>query len=278
MEPVVAALMGSSGSGTSTLARRAASILTWPYASFGAYVRGQAARDGLQGTRKELQDLGLSLLEDVDGFCRAVVAQSLWRPGESLIIDGVRHKSVLEALHRIVGYAKVTTIYIHADAKFRKAHLLSRGEIGFDGIDLIDSHKVEWEVVNELPNVAAKRIEVPFYEGPDPDRSEEFLVDTLVEFLLQMSQLPPTQTRITTEFLLRVPQTIRNTLNLKPGDLLEFAENMPFLVAAKIVDQEKMRSVFGRLSKELENVDPAHWIRTLRGGSPDVIDSDENRR
>ena len=275
MKPVIAAVAGASGSGTSTLARRAAAILSWPNASFGAYVRGQAARQGLEGSREQLQDLGLKLVEEnVDSFCRAVIAQSLWRPGESLIIDGVRHKSVLEAIGRIVDKTPVTLIYIDADPKFREEHLIRRGEVGFSGIDRIDAHKVEWEVVRDLPSVAQKKIEVSFYQSPDPDRSEELLVDNLVEFLLRLGQSPPLQSRITSEFLIRIPKPIRDAFRLGPGDLLEFWENVPVLTAVKLADQDKMRSVFGRLNKELQNVDPDVFIRSLREG---LTDENSNR-
>ena len=266
MGAVVAAFTGLSGSGTSTLARRTASILNWPYASFGAYVRSQAAKEGLQGTRKELQDLGLTLLNDVDAFCRAVIASSLWRPGENLVIDGVRHQSVLNALNRILGETKVTTIYINADSSFRLAHLRNRGEVPADGVALIDAHTVEQEVVNNLSTIAEKQIDVRYRGESDPDWSEEELVDSLVEFLVQVSEMPPYQARVTREHLIRVPWLIRNKLKLKPGDLMEFSDTADCIIAAKVVDQERIRSVFGRLRKELQGVDPVKWIRDLRTG------------
>ena len=101
MKAIVAVLAGKSGSGTARLGARVASILDWPFASFGAYVRAESARKQLAGVRDELQNTGSGLVRNVKGFCHAVVAQSGWRLGQSLIIDGLRHPKVLKTLRRM---------------------------------------------------------------------------------------------------------------------------------------------------------------------------------
>src|SRR5262245_37743225 len=85
--------------GKTTVSTRVAELLIAPRVSFGEYLRGLARERGLEMTREVLQDLGEQLVrKDVRGFCEDVLKQQPWEPGRPLIIDGVRHIEVLEAL------------------------------------------------------------------------------------------------------------------------------------------------------------------------------------
>lgn len=256
MKPVVVAFAGTSGSGTSVLAARIASILNWPYASFGAYIREEAARRGLKCTRQEQQDIGLELLRDPEAFCRGVIDKSNWRPGQNLIVDGLRHKEIFDALRVSLSPTEVTEIYVNADASLREARLRERGEVHFQGILEIDAHPVEQQVVTALPQLATLTL--------DAHLPQALQVDKLVEFLIQHAEIPPFHSWMTDENLVRIPQAIRNELKLRGGDRIEFMAYENVLLAMKIVDEDRIRSVFGRLRTQLAGIDPADWVRSIR--------------
>jgi AbrB family looped-hinge helix DNA binding protein len=61
-----------------------------------------------------------------------------------------------------------------------------------------------------------------------------------------------------------IPIEIRRRLGLKPGQLLEFDENAPFLKAIPVFDETAMRSVIGCAEGRLgETTD--EWLEQTRG-------------
>ena len=262
MKPVVAALAGRSGSGTSVLAVRLASIMNWRFASFGAHIRDVAASRGLQCTRQEQQDIGLELVRDPEAFARVVISKSRWRPGQSLIVDGLRHKEVLDALRYITDQSEVMEIYVDADAPLREARLRDRGEVHSQGVLQIDAHPVEKEMLTILPQLAAMTL--------DAQLPIAVQIDQLVEFLLHAAEIPPLDAWLTDENLLRVPLSVRNGLEWQVGDRIQFRVYERILLAIKIVDEERMRSAFGRLRSQLAGIDAVEWIRSLRNQSDET--------
>ncbi len=212
MKAIIAVLAGKSGSGTARLGARVASILDWPFASFGAYVRAESARKKLAGARDELQDTGSGLVRDVEGFCHAVVAQSGWRPGQSLIIDGLRHPKVLKTLRRMFKPTEVIGIYVEADQRTREENLLQRGEFHFGGLATVDRHPVERGIQ------ALRRSARTVLDNALPEAN---VTDHLLEFLLRESEIPPNQSWITSGNLLYVPAALRQQLGLREGDRME---------------------------------------------------------
>ena len=257
MKTVVVTLAGAAGSGTAILGARVASLLNWPFASFGSYVRGEAAHRGLQGTRRELQDVGSDLLDNTEAFCRAVIAQSRWRPGQSLVVDGLRHREVLDTLTRLLRADDIFEVYVAADMPTRELRLRERGEVLVGGPTTIDIHPVEKEVLTILPAAAQLTI-----NGQLPEENQ---VDLLVEALIQLAHIPPNHSWITPEHSIRIPASVRQKLLMKIGDRLEFEVFDQFFCAFKIVDEDKIRSVFGRLRTELANIEPTEWIAAIRG-------------
>lgn len=269
MKPTVAAIVGPPGSGTATLAARVGSILNWPVASFGSYVRGEAARRGLPGTRKDLQDLGEEIeRNDPEMFCRAVIAQSRWRPGLSLVVDGLRHERILQIMRRLLSPVEVTEIYVPSDESTREFRLRERGEVPQGGILAIDHHPVEHEALTVLPRNAQITINGSL---PEPQQ-----IDQLVEYLIHLAQIPPLTTWVTSENLVRIPTDIRDKLDLHQGDRIEFGLFENFLVACRVLDEDRMRSVFGRLRNELAGIDPADWLNSIRGRTMELGDRNES--
>jgi dephospho-CoA kinase len=151
--PIVA-FSGLPRAGKTTLARRLADRLHAKYASFGDYVRQQALQSGItNATRQQLQNIGQRLVDnDVLGFCRAVLQQANFVLGDCLIVDGIRHEEVLEAISLLYPEQPVKLIHVEAPKEVRKARL----EIGSEAPEaaLGDDHKVESQANKEVRNVA----------------------------------------------------------------------------------------------------------------------------
>jgi len=70
---------------------------------------------------------------------------------------------------------------------------------------------------------------------------------------------------LTNKGQITIPVAIRERLGLKPGQVLEFDETVPFLKAHRAVDEEKARALFGSKSKELAGKTVDEWMDWLRG-------------
>jgi adenylate kinase family enzyme len=150
----VLALAGKIASGKSTLASEFAKDVGWPYVSFGNYVRSVARESGLEETRENLQNVGDRLImEDLEGFCQRVLAQVDWRPGQPLVIDGVRHAEIHYLLRRIVAPSKYVLTYLRVNDQIRKDRLRQEG---IDDSELIEreTHPTEEQVKAVLPRLA----------------------------------------------------------------------------------------------------------------------------
>ncbi len=51
---------------------------------------------------------------------------------------------------------------------------------------------------------------------------------------------------LTSKGQITIPKPIRDRMGLKPGDILEFDENVTYLKARRAFDEKRMRSVVGR--------------------------------
>ena len=152
------------GSGRRELSKRVASALGLPRVSFGDYIRAEASRRGLGQTREVLQDIGESLVrDDCENFCRRVLNQAAWKAGESLVVDGIRHKQVEEILEELVKPSVFLTVFLDVDDRLRFTRLPSadlfivNGEAETfqqDEIERVDSHSTEAQVKALLPSTA----------------------------------------------------------------------------------------------------------------------------
>src|SRR6185436_5060782 len=111
-------------SGRRELSKRVATALGLPRVSFGEYIRAEASRRGLSQSREVLQEIGESLVrDDCEGFCRAVLSQVVWQAGESLVVDGIRHKQVEEILERLVKPSVLLTVFLDVNERLRFTRL-----------------------------------------------------------------------------------------------------------------------------------------------------------
>ena len=145
----IIAFSGLPQTGKTTLARLLARELQCKFVSFGDFVRQEALNRGiLNPTRLELQNLGQSLVtENVMDFCRSVLRTGEFSIGEQIVLDGVRHKEVLEIISDISQRQPIKLVLLIASEKTRRNRSLHN-------IDSIDSHRVESEVKAQFRSIA----------------------------------------------------------------------------------------------------------------------------
>ncbi|NUQ67375.1 MAG: hypothetical protein HUU18_03725 [Phycisphaerales bacterium] len=154
MQSTVLAFSGGIASGKSTLSESVALAVGVPRVSFGGYIRLEARRRGMSTNRETLQSIGEELVrKDPDGLCRAVLAQSGWTPGTSLVVDGVRHADIAARLARLVRPSEFRLVHVAAEHGTRSARMASRGETASQ-LKSFESHSTERDVSQQLPEKA----------------------------------------------------------------------------------------------------------------------------
>lgn len=160
MTAVVLAFAGAIGNGKSTVSAALAAALGCPRTGFGDYIREEAQRRGLDPTSREvLQVVGEQMvLAGWEPFCRAVLARGAWKPGESLVVDGIRHVKAVETLHMLVAPATLSLIYLEAPPTVRESRLRQKGITDDEQRHRIETHSTEVEVSTLLPRIADLRM------------------------------------------------------------------------------------------------------------------------
>jgi cytidylate kinase len=150
----VVGLSGRLGSGKSSLASILAERSGWPKAAFGDYLRYLAEQRGLGVDRQSLQHLGEEqIVLGWDGFCLAVLNHFKWRPGQGLVVDGIRHITAVSTLNRLICPQSVFLVHLAIDEEIRQNRLTIR-----DGKQAqwrkAENHSTEADVKEALPNAA----------------------------------------------------------------------------------------------------------------------------
>jgi len=121
---------GKISSGKSTITSRLAETLRWKRASCGDHVRKVAAARGIPDTRHNLQELGQNLMSsDVMLFCNSVLKEANWNQGDSIIIDGIRHKEAVETFRSLGSPSRFGLVFLdlnNSELEIRRAKNLSR--------------------------------------------------------------------------------------------------------------------------------------------------------
>lgn len=152
----VLALSGKINSGKSYAGKPFAEENGLDYVSFGDYVREITEMRGLPAGREILQQVGEELVKsNLEGFCLDVLAQAPdWKPGKSLVIDGIRHAEVSDFLKRYVAPSKYVLTLVEVDEQTRIERLHREGIKQNDLIERIESHSTESQIKTLLPQIA----------------------------------------------------------------------------------------------------------------------------
>jgi Cytidylate kinase len=197
----VLALSGKIASGKSTLANEFAKEVGWPCVSFGDYVRSVAKHRGLVESRETLQDVGDELIRtNLESFCQSVLHQADWRPGQSLVIEGIRHAEVNILLRNLVSPSRYILAYLKVDEDVRKERLRNEG-IDDNELLHVETHPTEEQVARVLPHLADY-----VFEGSRP-------IQEILDWLKAISADIPPETEIP------IP-------NIKVTEILETAHHL----------------------------------------------------
>lgn len=152
---MILTIAGAIGSGKSTAAKALSAASGVRAIGFGDYVRVLAAERGLQPERTVLQDLGQARVEqDARAFLRETLAWGGWTPSDDIVLDGLRHMSVLKALQDLRREGVATTLaYIDVSEPVRRQRQQARGATE-EQIDAASSHPAEQDLILELRTAA----------------------------------------------------------------------------------------------------------------------------
>jgi cytidylate kinase len=151
----IIAFAGRMGAGKSSVSAALAADLGWRFASFGGFVRQTASSRGVEHTRESLQAIGEELeASDPAKFCRSVLDNAGWQPGESAVVEGIRHVRVWATLRDLVAPQPILLIYLDASQDLRRARLQERGAQEANYMDRVEDHSTERDVISEIPLLA----------------------------------------------------------------------------------------------------------------------------
>lgn len=154
MHPIVA-FAGRMGAGKSAVSAAVAADLGCHFASFGGFVRKTATSRGIEHTRESLQGIGEELeARDAAMFCRAVLDDAGWHPGESAVVEGIRHVRIWATLKNLVAPQPIFLVYLEAPEELRRARLQERGAQEANYLERAEAHSTERDVIAELPKLA----------------------------------------------------------------------------------------------------------------------------
>jgi dephospho-CoA kinase len=145
---------GQIGSGKSSVSEAVAEVLGWRCTGFGGFLRAYIARIGGDPTSREaLQELGQQRVDsDPEAFCRDVLESGGFRPGDDLVIDGVRHVDIFCILRQQAVPSSSRLIFLQAS----DAACIARVRTRSDHADLgrATGHRVEAQLRDALPEQA----------------------------------------------------------------------------------------------------------------------------
>jgi cytidylate kinase len=154
---MIITLAGAIGSGKSTLATAIGDALSAPAYSFSGYVRSEVEGRLLDpNVRTALQDVGHELVTaDPRRFLDDALAWGQHAPGDDLVLDGLRHLSVWDALkaRQAEGLDRVLLIYLDTPQTTREARVASRG-VDLETLRRDEAHPAEHDLHAGLASAA----------------------------------------------------------------------------------------------------------------------------
>lgn len=156
---MIIAISGRTASGKTTLAQALAEALGGTAGSFGDYVRKLAADLGREPDRPNLQAIGQGAVEADPAKFLADFLRWLSPPAGDLVLDGLRHASVRDALlaHAKAVGTQIRFVHVDTDDHARAERLRARGDPD-DAIARHDAHPSEADVRDRLSEEADLRI------------------------------------------------------------------------------------------------------------------------
>lgn len=101
-----------------------------------------------------LQEIGASLAENPDQFCLSLLGQVGWKVGQNLVVDGIRHTKIMNALRRVTDPSRVFLVFVKVDEGVRKKRLSDDKDAGKQTAPEHEAHTTEADVKIVLPAMA----------------------------------------------------------------------------------------------------------------------------
>jgi len=172
MEPYLLCFSGPIEGGKTKLSMRLASKLGLPWVGFGHFLRKVARQLSYPITRESLQNLGQSLVQkDIRQFCVDVLQEVNWKPGMSIVIDGIRHAEVLKTLRDLSAPSRVYLIYLQVGQETQLDRLKKDDLPAEKPLIELEQHSTEVQVLATLPYDA----DLVITEKPIEQQEEEVL-------------------------------------------------------------------------------------------------------
>ncbi len=167
MPALIVAFSGAIGTGKSNVSRKVQEILGWPRVSFGDYVRKQAHELGQdQNDRVVLQRLGQALVQrNTREFAKNVLDQITgWETGPGILVDGLRHVEVRQALIDIVGVPNFRLVFLSLDEASRRRRAEASRQIPPSQLIRYDQDITEAQISRILPAYADVKLDAALPE------------------------------------------------------------------------------------------------------------------
>jgi len=154
LPPAVIGIAGKIGAGKTTLSTALSRNTGWQSINLGSYLK-LLAGSSFQGDRQTLQELGARLVRDsLSEVCQGVLEHVGWRAGIGLILDGIRHSTVINEFRRLVSPTPVLLVYVDTGDTVRKARYSERTSASELELSEAEKHYMEQEPANTLPQIA----------------------------------------------------------------------------------------------------------------------------
>jgi len=182
ISPTILVLAGGIGSGKTTISRALAERFGWNQVNCGSVIRAKALRVGLPSNdRHVLQDLVLEWVKrDVTEFSKAILEAGCWQAGQSLLVDGVRNRAVVEGLRQLTSPSITAVVYLEACIGTRRGRVRVRNEA--EDLSHGEAHAVEIEATT-LREIAALIV--------DAEGSTVRAVDEIAQWLRNAEEKTP---------------------------------------------------------------------------------------
>lgn len=147
---IILGIIGRISSGKSTVAKRLAKHYNAEIISFGRYLVNYSKNKGLPVDRKSLQELGDSFIKsDAKGFLSNVMQDQISSSTSAVIIEGIRHKNIFNAIKDQSNTAIFAFIDVPVEIRhqrYRSRLKESDEPVSMEKFIEIDTHPVEAEI------------------------------------------------------------------------------------------------------------------------------------
>ncbi len=104
--------------------------------------------------------------------------------------------------------------------------------------------------------------------APWTDQEKLATANALLDLLTRSHYNSTMKATLTSKGQLTIPKAIRRRLGLKPGQVLEFDESTPYLLAVPVFDEQAMRALVGCTSGRMAKTTD-EWLDETRGPAVD---------